>query len=570
MARWLADCPVLCSYAPLTPAPSFARLMKRGWAIGNAPAVPAAVPVDWDLAGTSDRSWGFHLLALDILDPLLIEHATDGAVAPLILAKNIALDWWRWTNRADRDDALNWYDMAVGLRAWRISYIAEAVDACNAASSAEVLELGACLQKHEEWLAPEDNFTAASNHGFFQAAGLLAIRYHPEKPKLAINQVAIERLRMVLETHFTEDGIHKEHSPDYHYFLLVGFRALMSRGLLSDHWFQERLKAVTEALSWFVKPNGKLAGLGDSDSRPVPENVGLSVPQTGLRAFWKGGYAVARRGTGAQGSYLAQTLCYHSSSHKQVDDLSVIWTAKGQDVLIDAGRFRYGARLPASDGLRKRGYRYSDPRRIYCESVRGHNGLEIVGAKDAREGAPYGSALLAAQELEGVFAVLGRTPRQPYTHTRLVIGDGDNFLILLDGIAGGAYPPRVRQRLLFAPEWGVRTMDKGLRLDGDRPVFVDPLGSARLRGLWLGQETPVLEGWRSPKANVFEPTPSAAFGGRTRVMALGLAFEDFGKTTAQIRVDSQLQGRLAFRLGDGRGLNIAVSRDNLTLSIVKA
>ncbi|WP_313443886.1 heparinase II/III family protein [Brevundimonas sp.] len=544
--------------------------MKKGWAIGEAPPIPAAVPVDWGLAGTLDRSWGFHLLALDLVDPLLVEHAANGAVHPLILAKDIALDWWRWTNRVDFDDALNWYDMAVGLRAWRISYIVEALSASGVADAADVFELAACLKKHEDWLLPDDNFTAASNHGFFQAAGLVALSTPPGDAAFDTHRVATSRLRMVLETHFTEEGIHKEHSPDYHYFLLIGFRALTARGLLNDPWFNDRLTAVSEALSWFVKPDGKLASLGDSDSRTVPEDVDLPRPQTGLRAFWKGGYAVSRRGTGPQGSYLAQTLCYHSSSHKQVDDLSVIWTAKGQDVLIDAGRFRYGSRLPVSDGLRRRGYRYSDPRRIYCESARGHNGLEIAGAQDAREGAPYASALLAAQEAEGVFAVLGRTPKHPYTHTRLVIGDGDNFLILIDGIAGGAYPPRVRQRLLFAPEWEVRTMDQGLRLEGDRSVLVDPLGRARLRGVWLGQETPVLEGWRSPKANIFEPTPSAAFGARTRVMALGLAFEDFGKTTGRVRVDSQLQGRLTFRLGDGRGLNLAVSGDNLTLGIVEA
>lgn len=558
------------SYAPLTPAPSYARLMNRGWAIGEAPPVPAAIPIDWGQAGTLDRSWGFHLLALDLIDPLLIEHATRGALEPLILAKDIALDWWLWTNRTDFDADLNWYDMAVGLRAWRISYIAEAIGSHGIADGEQIAQLTACLQKHENWLLPDENFTAASNHGFFQAAGLLALSALSDNVEPDTRRIATDRLRMVLETHFTKEGIHKEHSPDYHYFLLIGFRALMSRGLLDDPWSRKRLEAVTEALSWFVKPDGKLAGLGDSDSRSAPEDVGLPPPQTGLRIFWEGGYAVARRGTGGQGSYLAQTLCYHSPSHKQVDDLSVIWTAKGRDVLIDAGRFRYGPRLPTSDTQRRKGYRYSDPRRIYCESSRGHNGLEIAGAKDAREGAPYGSALLAAQEVEGVFAILGQTPRQPFTHTRLIIGDGDNFLILLDGVGGGAYPPSIRQRLLFEPEWQVRNADDGLRLEGDRPLLIQPLKGGRLRGVWRGQETPVLEGWRSPKANIFEPAPSAAFGARTRVMALALVFEDFGRIGGRIRLDAQLEGRIALRLGDGRELSIAISRDNLSLGVVEA
>lgn len=543
--------------------------MKLGWRVGANPAIPLAVPVDWSLAATGERSWSFHLLSLDMIDPLLVHYAQTGDVAALQLAINIGLDFWR--TRELRDPEADWYDMATGLRAWRLTYALEAAREERLSIGRRRL-LSECVAEHELRLAPDETFTAGSNHGFFQAAGQLAIGASLFARDPQTRPAALGRLHMILDTHFSSEGVHKEHSPDYHYFLHRGFEALRTRGLMPGRTAARRLNQIARTLTWFLTPEGRVANFGDSDNRKLKADEARILPKmaTGPMIFPEAGYAILRAGRGAGAGYLAQTLGYHSRVHKQADDLSVIWSARGRKVLIDGGRLRYGKRPDKGSALEKRGYRYADPRRVFCEGVSAHNIPEIDGARDARQGAPYGSALIDWSEQAGVMATLSRVARKPHQHSRLMIGDAANWLVLIDGFFGAVVPPRTKQWLHLGPEWTLSAEAGGFRGEANgQTVRIDPLNPGEAEGPYLAVE-PDYQGWWSPRANVFEPAPAVAFGRRGRLAGVSLAFADFGPTMATVDMDGRLEGRVTLTLGDGRRVEVRSEGGRLELNVMEA
>ncbi len=552
-------------YLPLTTSDRYDKLVRLGWRLGTAPAVPLDEPIDWSLPSDERRSWHYHLQALDPIEPALVRWSQLGDLEALRLAVSVVRDWIT-AHGNQTDPAANeavWYDMAVGLRAYRLSYLLdEALDA-RLMDEVQIEALLRSLQVHLEVLLDEDRFAAHSNHGFFQAAGLLALTRKVLRPQDREQgaAVATERLRMILERHFAVDGVHKEHSPDYHLAILEGFKALIRAELLNDEGMFQRIARAERALSWFVKPDGRLVNFGDSDHRPVPPAVleDLQPLREGMRAFSEGGY-VAVRAHGERGqTYLAQTLCFHSRTHKQADDMSLIWTDRGTDILIDAGRYAYGAKTEPQGELRRKGFWYSDPTRLFVESTAAHNTIEIDGESHDRRRRPYGSALLAAGELGGVRYAMGRVRHGTVSHSRLWLLSPGQWLCLVDGLAQRSPQERdYRQWLHFSPAWTVTAQGDGFfaeRQETGAALRVVPLGDpARAEGPHLGQIRPLRQGWWSPAANKIEPAPAVAFRrrGAQAVIATLFAFDDTGDVSGQVAMKPSLSGKLLLDIGRKR------------------
>ena len=67
-----------------------------------------------------------------------------------------------------------------------------------------------------------------------------------------------------MERHFAEDGIHLEHSPEYHWILMQGLSGMIGSGLVQEPWIVERFRRVQESMAWFIAPNWRVAMFGDS------------------------------------------------------------------------------------------------------------------------------------------------------------------------------------------------------------------------------------------------------------------------------------------------------------------
>ena len=546
-------------------------VLRDGWVLGRYPAVSLTPPIDWSFKDEASRSHNYHLHALDLIDPLLAAHSAGEADRPYLEhALAVAMDWVEQhpSPQTEGRSPMAWYDMAVGLRAYRLAYVFDEARRLGIGTEAQRAALRASLEQHRENLVNDEHFAAHSNHGLYQASGQLAMaRRLADMPGMAAaGQQARERLIAAIAAQFTPEGVHKEHSPGYHLRVLESLSGAERAGLLDTPELQKVVHNAREAMSWFVKPDGRLINIGDTDeSRALPALLKGLSPQ-GFKAFPKSGYVVAR----SEGFYFAQTLAYHSRTHKQADDMSFVWGEHGRDVLIDAGRYGYRGRTGPGSELWKRGFWYGDPNRVFVESTHAHNTVEIGGESyDRRTEQPYGSALIEAElTYDGLVVSLGEVDHGVQgKHRRLLILSPGQWLLLIDRIeppsdpkakpkkgglmgmfsAGGGKPVTYRQWFHFAPEFKVWP------LSGSSFAAEDPTYETRVRAVSLapgvvasdvaiGQTEPRLQGWTSPRDGKMVEAPAIAMetsGSGTVLFAtvLTLSAEDVKPAGCELSAD---------------------------------
>ncbi|MBW0144471.1 heparinase II/III domain-containing protein [Sphingomicrobium clamense] len=494
----------------------------------------------WILHDQSERSRNYHAHSLDMLDLPLMAHSITGDSDYLAKSAEVALDWSRrYGNRASMaapsgETDMAWYDMAAGLRAYRLAYLLEAMREADLGSSEERDLLWSTLLLHAGYLADDDNIMFHNNHGFYQVAGQLAMarRYADEAPEMArAKRQGQARLDRMIHQQFGDDGAHMEHSPDYHRMVYSTVQALIDAGLVEDDAIIAFADRIERALSWFVQPNGHIANIGDSDHQLVirPRKLARrqwkseemryaatagrigTPPATPIAAFRDAGYFAARvpqktEPTFATDSYLLQQAGFHSRTHKHADTLGFIWSDRGQPILVDAGRYGYVGKTEAGSKLRKDGFWYSDPYRIYCESTRAHNCLEFDGENYPRQGVkPFGSATGRSFVADDTSLIAFETEARHFEgmrHARLLVMAPGRWLVCFDWFKNNLGKRHdATQWFHLAP--GLEARQDGLRFAVDLPSYDVPLqiapllGSAKAADCVSGRKEPRYQGWFS-------------------------------------------------------------------------
>jgi hypothetical protein len=435
------------------------------------------------------------------------------------------LDWLAAYPSRATDSPFAWYDMAVGLRAYRLGYALDVVARDGRYDDATVARLLEGAELHVEVLADDKLFRSHNNHGVYQAAGQLALaRRFPELRGMdAARRQGAERLRAMLAQQFAEDGVHLEHSPGYHLLLLDALERMRAAGLLPEGELNDLVANARSALPWFVAPNGRLVPIGDTDmpmgsrepfdrgddaARFVASRGAAGTPPSSVvREFPASGYAVLRdrwplgAADFADCGYICQIAGFHSATHRHADDLSFTWSERGVEVLVDAGRF---------------GYLYEHPGRAYVVSTRAHNTVQIDDRdRPSRAEDAYGSALLAAGELDGVRFSETLAPAGTVTHRRLLLWMPERWLVVVDALSDAAGDPHTyRQRFLVAPEHEVHRTTGGYEIVTPKNMprlHVVSLTTASATEVITGQEEPQLLGWVSRRYLQLAPAPTFAF-----------------------------------------------------------
>ncbi|MFE7603539.1 heparinase II/III family protein [Brachybacterium paraconglomeratum] len=211
-------------------------VLDEGWRFASFDPVPVTRLRDWSQYGREHRSWGFHLHAWEFMDPLLRAADETGDSRWLREAVRIAVDWIDLHRGADdADDPMVWYDMSQSLRTPRL--IALAMRAARTPSLREhSVVLLEALAWHLDELHQDRAFNPGNNHGFYTAVSQVhAARLLPMLPD-AVTTAAegAERLGRMARSQFGPDGVHLEHSPDYHRMLLSSFELAIRDGLIED------------------------------------------------------------------------------------------------------------------------------------------------------------------------------------------------------------------------------------------------------------------------------------------------------------------------------------------------
>lgn len=513
------------------------RIIQDRWSSESPPRVKLRPPIAWDELAGIHRSRCFHLHCWDPLAPLLAAFSEENNPDYLGVASEVALDWANQYPSVVTQSEFAWYDMAVGIRAYRLAFLLDVAARSEDFPASDLGTLLTCAALHAEVLADEARFRADNNHGFYFAAGQLALatRFPTLDFSAPGRDQAIARLRRMLATQFSEEGVHREHSPDYHRMVYDTFCALLDAGLLDGSEFTEDRQRIEEALAWFVLPNGRLAMLGDTPHRlmvqkrarrqfhhPALQFVSSGgksgrAPGEAMKAFPASGYVVIRSGwpSGSrdfdQCSYLAHNCAFHSRIHKHADDLSFVWYDRGQELLIDPGRYGYLGRTEVGSPLWQDGFWYSDPNRVYVESTRAHNTIEVDGRNFVRHRAkPYGSALRRWGERAGVWYIEAEVRHwTSIRHVRMLLFRPAEWLVVFDWLHDNVQQEHdFRQRFHFAPELDV--VDRGdfseVTLNGtDERLYVVPLLPTHPIEPVRGQHHPDLLGWISRQDGEMTP-----------------------------------------------------------------
>lgn len=393
------------------------------------PAWQLANPVKWDANPFSDRNWQFQLNGWRCLDPILNEYFKTGGTRYLEEAILLAVNWWRYARKNSKAKFV-WQDMATGLRAFRLALFLDRIFTKQIELPDDVVNaLLQCAEQHIGKLQNE-RFIREGNHGVFQIFGLNLLAKVALGPGAyaACKEYCQRMFAYIIEAGYTNEGVHKEHSPTYHLFTTGRIKSFQSEAL-ADPRVLELLDQADRVMPWLVEPNGRIVPIGDSadEASPLDGKVPLTTLQSGrqfaVADLTKSGYAIIRSDPSVrdQPSMLAMTGMWYSEMHKHNDELSFTLFEHGEPVFIDSGKY---------------GYQYDD-KRAYIVSAAGHNTVSFrdpaieVGRPNRK-----GSFLNPITQEDDGFVIGGEVDREAFTHSRRLLYSPEQHLHIIDTVQG--------------------------------------------------------------------------------------------------------------------------------------
>jgi len=290
--------------------------------------------------------WG-----LAFLKPLLVEFERTQQPEVADIITGVVTAFLDQMSDKEHREFYNSEDHAMYMRTVILAWYLDILGDREQAVSARIMSF---VARQAEWLYDDDQYTP-NNHGAMQDLALLYsyLLVHQERLK----DKALERLdRLVCEI-FDEEGFCCENTVEYWVFDIRLFKDIVDvlrrnqlEGPVVDTIIA-RLETAESSLAHVLYDDGTVPNIGDAGSGRV---VG-GPSSTGTRFFRKGNFVVSKDAT----SYLAFHCGFTSLSHKQCDDLSIVWNVHGKDIFCDSGLNNYDLSDPVTD---------------YVRGVRGHSG----------------------------------------------------------------------------------------------------------------------------------------------------------------------------------------------------
>ena len=336
-----------------------------------------SVPIDWSADPFEDLNWQYHLHAWRTMDYWLHQYRADGDVATLTVPLDIALDWHRFHIEEGRSSDLQWYDQSTGVRASRLAFLLALILTDELKAGEDDLDrLLVLADLHAEKLM-DPELLHSGNHALFQLLGLdqlCAVVGSRNACKGARSYASTEFARLV-QSWFSDEGVHLENSPTYHGWVIERIRSLGVAERFGQPGVNETLELADTVSPWLTYPDGRWIRVGDShgdgpeltgpvEMECLPDSLGCWA----VRDLTQSGYAIVRSPPGAdaeESSVFFVTGATAPTGHKHADDLGFVLMERGRDIFVDSGRY---------------GYNYDDAR-SYVLSARAHNVPSVLGKR---------------------------------------------------------------------------------------------------------------------------------------------------------------------------------------------
>ena len=340
----------------------------------DVPDWDTSLPIDWSADPFKDINWQYHLHSWRSMDYWLYEYRQDGDAAHMLAPVQIALDWHRFHIEEERKSAFQWYDHSTGVRASRLAFLLDLILSDQIeVSDADLDRLMTLADLHAEKLM-EPSFLNTRNHGLFQMVGLDALCSVTSWREACqgARPYAREAFVKLVESWYSEEGVHIENSPTYHGWVTRRIRGLGAIERFQKPEVEEMLERADTLAPWLTYPDGRWVPVGDShgtgpqlDGPVEPDCLPNSGGCWAVRDLTRSGYAIVRSLPEADDDTHSMLFVVNMppyTGHKHSDDLSFVLTEGGRDIFVDSGRY---------------GYNFDDSR-TYVISARAHNIPSLV------------------------------------------------------------------------------------------------------------------------------------------------------------------------------------------------
>lgn len=447
---------------------------------------------DWSADPLSDRNWCSQLHSWRMLDAYFwLIYRGEGNPARLIEAVlSVARDWYDFHIVRSRLGTFSWMDGTVGPRAMKVALLVDLLDRGFLDEDSRPFVEG-LWEAHVDWLCRPENLKD-NNHGLIDIHGLRSLEtvrpYHPGSA--LAREVSRRLLHDIVLSQYDEAGVHREHSPEYHFFALRYLELMDRSGWYADD--ADTLDIIHRAMEtapWFRMPDQRYLAIGDSTAAPMPlSQREWAAPAENHITFNQSGYFIHRSHWDVapqRASVLAVMGAFNSRVHKHGDDLSVLWSEQGTDILVDHGKYAYK----------------EDPFTDYFRSSLSHNTVSIDNAPHLiRAGRIYGSALGETQDAPWGIEVEGTVVhKQPGgKHRRIVYFAPGRALVVVDQLSSNQ-ERQYASWFHFPALAGIVPSGDGYELTIGRHSF--QIRAASTKGLSSklvkGQTDPEIQGWVS-------------------------------------------------------------------------
>lgn len=336
---------------------------------------------DWRKHARTDRSWW---LRIERFDYLLSSIESDDELHRRTAAKWF-MSWYDAHKDGRSPNEGAWEGMIAGYRAMvLVRYLK--IEERRKPPAPILDQLRSAIREHQEFLADIRSFERNSNHGMWNVIGLFeTTRVFPNDEYTA---TALERLTDLTRRSVSKKGIHREHSPSYH-FAFMNLLDEYARYLGSlDGWNWDGMSELVDfrdsmerASFYLFDHKGRIPKIGDSGGW-LDEELRESI-DTSNNPWWfydpVAGFAIVKDGPPStrkrylvfniQNANNETTLVYHF--HR--DATAVYYSDDGEIILSDQGRYSY-ARSRMRD---------------YFVSPAAHNAIFPIEFIEYSSGAPY-------------------------------------------------------------------------------------------------------------------------------------------------------------------------------------
>ncbi|PKD19463.1 hypothetical protein APR41_16005 [Salegentibacter salinarum] len=252
----------------------------------------------------------------------------------LEVCKDYISNWIELFLKKGKSNPFCWYDMADSFRLILLYRIVQ-TESLNFSKS-ESKRFDYAIKLHEFFLK-KDYLLQKGNHQIFQRVARLLIFQRLENfVKLKKEKESVVEL---FGKQFSKEGVHQEHSPEYHLWATFVFEEL--RIIFDINELKDKILKCKEISSFFITPNNEIPLIGDSglDHKVSYSKMFKNSSRDFHGNLYLKDYLLSI--SNQTGWYFSSILSTNSRIHKHKDTTSFELFLQGNKIITDAGKFTY-------------------------------------------------------------------------------------------------------------------------------------------------------------------------------------------------------------------------------------